>query len=127
MSKIRYYYYYLFYNAYWTSFDLGEKTIPRQNAVHYMNIVKVFLWVSIVNILMYADISVPYVYLFFAGVITIFFIDYHLLSKNVFKSYYDKYVFIRQKRKGERLRVFWTTFVLTVVLCLATATLNIDL
>ncbi len=126
IKKIKYYYYYLFYNAYWTSFDIGEKTVPRQNAVYYMNVIKIFLWISIVNLLAYSEIGIPYMYLFIVGAVIVFLTDHYMFSKNVFKSYYDEYIFIKQKRKKDRLQVFWITFIISVTSCIATAGLNID-
>ena len=108
IKKIQYYYYYLFYNAYWTSFDIGEKTVPRQNAVYYMSLLELFLLGSIsfglysIGVPININISVA------VGVAIILLLNHFALSKAKFNDYFNKYKFISKKTRKQRMWLFFT-------------------
>ncbi len=112
IKKIKYYYYYLFYNAYWTSFDIGEKTVPRQNAVYYMSLLELFLIGSIsfglysIGVPININISVA------VGVTIILILNHFALSKDKFNDYYNKYKFISKKTRKQRMWLFFTIIAL---------------
>ena len=119
MLKIfKYYYYYIFFNAYWASYDLGEKDLPRQNAIYYMSVIKILLIGLLYNIikLYVEDLSV----LAFIGLgsIIVFLVDHLLFSKKNVDANYTKYLFIKDSKKSKRQILFWSLFITPAMLIL---------
>lgn len=116
-EKISYYYYYLYFNAYWASFDVGEKSIPRQNAIYYMCIVKIFIFVGILFGVASRHQYLPYFLIVGSGLIAL--LNHFLLTEDIFKAKFDAYSFLQHTSKRSRLTVFFGLVVLAAMLQLA--------
>ncbi len=112
MRIIRYYYYYAFFNAYWTSFDIGEKSIPRQNAIYYMTLLKIFILSSISFSISAVGFEFLLVYAIIAGVVLILIMNHFLLSEKIFQRQYADYYFLKGVSKKKRMIIFFGLFVL---------------
>jgi predicted CDP-diglyceride synthetase/phosphatidate cytidylyltransferase len=115
-NKISYFYYYIFFNAYWSSIDVGEKSMPRQNAVHYMAMVKIFVLSTICFSLSSTGIKFNLTYSLIAGILLILTLNHKLLSEKIFKKKYDRYSFLKEKSKRRRMLLFVGLFVISATL-----------
>lgn len=111
MKIIKYYYYYIFFNAYWSSFDIGENTVPRQNAVFYMSLLKIFCTGGISFLLFSIGAVTNISITILAGVAIILMLNYLLLSKKVFDKKYDDYRFLSKTSRKERLWLFFSVII----------------
>lgn len=105
---IKYYYYYVYFNAYWASFDIGESTVPRQNASFYMLLLEIFLIGGISFWFSALGISINLNVIILSGVAVALFINYLTLSKDIFDSKYEEYKFLSKLSKRRRLWLFFS-------------------
>jgi len=121
MKNIKFFYYYVFFNAYWTSFDLGEKTIPRQNAVYYMNLVGVFIlsfcYFATVNL----GVSFGFGYIIISGGCLLYIVNLSLFSEKKFQEFYSEFLFLKNYKKTKRYILFFTIAGVPAVLNLVSA------
>lgn len=115
-DRISYYYYYIFFNAYWTSFDIGEKSIPRQNAIYYMTLTKIFILSSICFLISSTGVKFNLVYAIIIGVVLVLILNHFLLSENIFNRKYDGFSFLKEVSKKRRMILFFGLFGVTAVL-----------
>ncbi|MBX2966557.1 MAG: hypothetical protein KF845_10455 [Cyclobacteriaceae bacterium] len=116
MSKIKYFYYYIFFNAYWSSFDMGERSVPRQNAVLYMMIIKVFFISGILFLVEKLGVPFNIMYALIIGVTLILILNRLLLSENSFNEKFDEYSFLKGVSKAKRMMLFWGLFGISTML-----------
>ena len=105
---IKYYYYYIFFNAYWASFDIGESTVPRQNAVFYMTLLEVFFVGGVSFMLSGFGININLNIIILSGVAIVLLLNYLTLSKEIFDNKYDEYEFLSGISKRRRLWLFFS-------------------
>ncbi len=106
-KQLGYYFYYIYFNAYWTSFDVGEKTIPRQNAIYYMFLLQLFFINGIsFTLVTLGEVKYP-VPILLVEVLTILLINHFALSKAKFNKLNGHFEFISKKPKRSRLKLFW--------------------
>lgn len=110
---MKYCYFYIFFNAYWSSFDVGEKQVPRQNAMYYMGIMKVLILILIMNTLkgLYGEL-LPFSSYFMIISITVFVFNYFVFSKKMVDNNIERYKFIEQSKKSKRLMILAIPFVI---------------
>lgn len=105
---MRYYFYYIFFNAYWTSFDLGQIRIPRQNANYYMILTMIFLLSGLLlNLAGLGILQTNLTWPFLIGVGLILVAEQVLLSKNIVEKRLKSYEFIKAIPKKKRLSLFF--------------------
>lgn len=115
-----YFFYFIFFNAYWASFDLGESTIARKNAVYYMSLSMIFLLSAFVFGLSNLGFSINLTWCIVIGVAVILIVNHYLLSKEIFDRKYDQFKFIESYSKKKRIIIFFLTIglaALTNLLC----------
>ena len=113
---MRYNFYFIFFNAYWTSFDLGEKRIPRQNANYYMLLVMLFTYSGILfNLVAFEIVHCNMKWPLLAGGAGILGIEWILLSESIFRKRFESYAFIREFSRKRRLFIFFTVLALTAL------------
>lgn len=108
---IKYYYYYIYFNAYWSSFDIGESTVPRQNAGFYMSLLEIFFVGGVSFTLSAFGININLNVVIFSGVATVLLLNYFTLSKEIFDNKYGEYEFLSRVSKKRRLWLFFSVVV----------------
>ena len=97
-------FYFLFFNAYWASLDLGQTRIPRQNANYYMTLMMLFICggillglggLRVINF----NLTLPLL----VGVGVILFIERIFLPKDIIERKSAEYEYIKSFSKRERL------------------------
>lgn len=53
LKVLKYYWWFLFYSAYWTAYNLGEKDEPEGNAIYYFNLLIGFHFFGIVQLILF--------------------------------------------------------------------------
>ncbi|MDH5475707.1 MAG: hypothetical protein OEX22_08465 [Cyclobacteriaceae bacterium] len=104
---MKYYYYYIFFNAYWSSFDLGEKMIPRQNAALYMFLLHMFIANGIIFLINSFGVNFDLVILVIAAALAITLFNRIVLTEKTFNKLFKNYEFITEKSKRSRLTLFF--------------------
>ena len=104
---------YIFFNAYWSSFDVGERQVPRQNAMYYMGIMKVLILILTMNILkeVYGE-ALPFTAYFLLSSIAVFVFNYFMFSQKMVDENIEQYEFIKQSKKKKRLMILIIPFVI---------------
>ena len=107
-----YYFYYIFFNAYWASLDLGQERNPRQNANYYIILTMIFmlsgLLLSLAGLgILQSNLTWP----FLIGVGLILAAEQVLLSKNIVEKKLRSYEFIKAIPKKKRLSVFFALLI----------------
>ena len=106
MKRILHFYLFLLYNAYWSSIDMGEKHIPKENAILYMVLTKFCLLTGTVYLLkafsVLDDIKLP-TYLVIGIIVLVY-----AISLKKFESQVKNYEFISRKKKKNRLQLFFS-------------------
>lgn len=125
-NTMSYYFYYIFFNAYWTSFDIGEKSIPRQNAVYYMTLLEIFILSSISFSISRLGFEFNLVYAIIIGVVLILIMNHFLLSERVFQRKYDEYLFLKEISKKRRMIIFFGLFGMAGILSVVGIYLSIQ-
>ncbi len=113
LSRVKYYYYYVFFNAYWASFDIGESTVPRQNAVFYMTLLEIFFLGGVSFILSGLGAAIDLNIVILIGVAFILILNSLTLSKGVFEDKYSEYEFLSGFDKRRRLWLFFSIIIVT--------------
>lgn len=108
---IKYYYYYIYFNAYWTSFDIGEKTIPKQNAGFYMSLLEIFLIGGVAFMFSALGININLNIIILSGVAVVLLLNYLTLSNEIFDRKYSEYEFLSRVSKKRRLWLFFSIIV----------------
>ncbi len=90
-----------------------------------MNLIKVFLWIGVVNLSIKFSWVDSYIFMLIIGSLLIFIVDHFSFSKKIFEKHKGAYKFIEEQRKAQRLAYFWIPFVISICICLGTAALNI--
>jgi hypothetical protein len=108
LIKMSYYFYYIFFNAYWTSFDLGRTRVPRQNANYYVMLTSIFfLSGALLTLAGLGVFTFNPTWPFLIGIALIFFIEQLLLSPAIFERRLNEYEFIKDVPKGKRFALFF--------------------
>lgn len=122
LKRMNYYIWYLFYSAYWSAYELGEKDSPQGNANYLLTIILGVNLFTIFQLLSLFDIKLPIFYLvgICAG-IPIFINRYYFLRKKRFKEKFNDFKFLRTLAYKKRRYLLLVFIVLCSVLLLALA------
>jgi hypothetical protein len=111
LKMIKYYYYFIFFNAYWSSFDIGENDVPRQNAIFYMSLLEIFFIGGVSFTLHSFDVINNLNLLILGGVAIMLLLNYTTLSKAKFDDKFDEYKFLYKRSKRSRLSLFFAIII----------------
>lgn len=119
---MNYYIWYLFYSAYWSAYELGEKDSPQGNANYLLTIILGVNLFTIFQLLSLFDIKLPIFYLvgICAG-IPIFINRYYFLRKKRFNEKFNDFKFLRTPTYKKRRYLLLVFIALCSVLLLALA------
>ena len=122
LKRMNYYIWYLFYSAYWSAYELGEKDSPQGNANYLLTIIFGVNLFTICQLLSLFDIKLHIFYLvgICAG-IPIFINRYYFLRKNRFKEKFNDFKFLKTPAYKKRRYILLVFIVLCSVLLLALA------
>ncbi len=104
---MKYYYYYVFFNAYWSSFDIGERTIPRQNAGLYMFLFQMFTVSGIIFLINGLGANFNLIAFIIGVAFAIILSNRIVFSEKRFNERFKEYEFIASKSKKSRLTLFF--------------------
>jgi len=120
LKRMNYYIWYLFYSAYWSANELGEKDSPEENANYLLTIIFGINLFTIFQLLSLFDIKLPI--LFLVGICTgtpIFINRYFFLRENRFKEKFNEFKFLRTPAYKKLRYLLLVLIVLCSVLVLA--------
>lgn len=132
MEKIKNsFYWYLFYCAYWTAYELGEKDDPQINASGFLMLLT---WISLSSFLnlinsLFKITLIPNIYIIISCMVFSIVINYYVLfkKKNGYKSKMKNFEFLKTKDFATKryFILLSTFFLLFIFLVLSLLTNNI--
>jgi hypothetical protein len=119
LKRMNYYIWYIFYSAYWSAYELGEKDSPQGNANYLLTIIFGVQLFTICQFLSLFDINFPIFFLVGICVgIPIFINRYYFLRKKRFKEKFNDFKFLRTPAFKKRRYLLLAFIVLCSVLLL---------
>ena len=120
---LRYCIWYLYFSAYWTVFNWGEKTKPRNNASNFMSLTILINLSAIYQILVYFGYPVSILFVIFFCALPAFIIPYLLFqSDKVFNLKFKEFEFLRGNEcKQKRIIVIFSIASFSIIFNTAVA------
>ena len=119
-----YYLYYIFFSAYWTAFEFGEKEMPEDNAAYLLSFVIFLNFTGVFNIITYLGFkySNSFIYILFFLFLS-YLISYILFQKNKrFSMVKPKFEFLKFSKYRKKR---YLTIVCIVVWCIIFNTIGV--
>jgi hypothetical protein len=118
--RITYSWWYLFYSAYWTAFNLGEKEVPESNAIYFFNLLIGFHIFGVMQLLKFFGYDFPIVVLISICVIPALTIPYFSFKRGYrYKARMDEFKFLKGNNKSKTRHILLIALSLWSILFVA--------
>ncbi len=128
LKRMNYYIWYLFFSAYWTAYELGEKDSPQENANYLLTLIFGVNLFTICQLFALFDIMLPIFYLIsICAGIPIFANKYYFLRKRRFRTKIDDFKHLKsQEYKKQRYILLSSVFLSSVLMLVLTEVLRMN-